>query len=658
MFRLNAIQNCTPLKWLSICRKWAVKVQSSFMLAARMELIMFNNKKLFSKIRKQAQVEMPDVWENILNAQNISETEAINIVRMQPQHNFNVYYRYAAAALSVIIIIMAVLIFPKTGMLFPTNKAVDTSKSSTTLNNSQTIAVTTGTAAYDMAGSCAASAVSQQTQSGVMTVTDGTTSKSKPATNSYKNTSTKAGTSIITSSTTGSKINSNTSGNEYSAYTENPFMSAATTPLSTFSVDVDTASYALIRRNLKNNQPVTPEQVRIEEMINYFKYDYAKPTGDTPFSITTELSDCPWKQGNKLLLIGLQGKEVDMSKIPPSNLVFLIDVSGSMSDADKLPLVKQAFSMLVENLRANDRISIVTYAGSESVVLQGVPGSDKLKITDAIDKLESGGSTAGADGIKTAYKIAEQNLLKNGNNRVILATDGDFNVGISSEQDLTTLIESKRSEGVYLSVMGFGTGNLKDNNLEALAHNGNGNYSYIDSVLEAKRVLIQEMGGTLLTIANDVKLQLEFDKLNVNQYRLLGYDNRIMASQDFNNDQKDAGDMGAGHRVTALYEIVPEVNSGQSASEWLKVNIRYKNPGETTSKLLSQTVNGSIYNSVMSDNFAFVSSVAEFGILLRNSQYKENASYQNAFNLIKNIVSIKSDQYKMEYMDLIRKLAD
>lgn len=610
------------------------------------------NKKLFEKIKKQAQVKTPDVWDNILKAEHSPKYETSNDLNIPQKHKYKVYYRTVAFALSIVIVITAIIVLPNSNFL---SMMSPPKKTAMHANIKANYSVQNAPQYGNVASYADQTSALQNNINHTTSVKGGTTSAKVSSNVQIKaGTTTKSTQSSIMSQTS----NSNTNTDQYSAYTENPFLSASENPLSTFSIDVDTASYTLIRKNLKNNQPVPPEMVRIEEMINYFKYDYAQPKGDVPFSITTELSDCPWKQGNKLLLVGLQGKEVNMSQIPPSNLVFLIDVSGSMADADKLPLVKQAFSMLVENLRPNDRISIVTYAGSDSVVLQGVAGSDKLKITDAIDSLESGGSTAGADGIKTAYKIAEQNFLKNGNNRVILATDGDFNVGISSEQDLTALIKSKCNEGVYLSVMGFGSGNLKDNNLEALAHNGNGNYSYIDSVLEAKRVLIQEMGGTLLTIANDVKLQMEFNKLNVKEYRLIGYDNRIMQSQDFNNDQKGAGDMGAGHRVTAIYEIVPQNNSEQNSSEWTKVNIRYKNPGENTSKLLTQAVNGSNYKNVMSDNFAFASSVAEFGIILRNSQYKENASYQNTFNLIKNIGSIKSDTYKMEFMDFVRRLSD
>ena len=387
---------------------------------------------------------------------------------------------------------------------------------------------------------------------------------------------------------------------EYNEIRERGFVSAVSEPLSTFSIDVDTASYANVRRYLQNEQQVPQDAVRIEEMINYFKYNYPKPEGNVPFSVYTEISACPWNEKSQLLLIGLQGKEIDISDMPPNNLVFLIDVSGSMQDYNKLPLVKQALIMLVENLRPKDKISIVTYAGNDAVVLEGVSGSEKVEITEAIEFLEAGGSTAGAAGIETAYKIAKHNFIKEGNNRVILTTDGDFNVGVSSEGELTRIIEKKRKEGVYLSVIGFGQGNIKDNKMEALADNGNGNYAYIDSVLEVKKVLVEEMGGTLLTIAKDVKLQVEFNPEKIKEYRLIGYENRMLNSEDFQDDTKDAGEMGAGHRVTALYEIIPMVagetiegsdlkyqtSKTSGSEEWLTTQIRYKNPEEAASYCL------------------------------------------------------------------------
>lgn len=455
---------------------------------------------------------------------------------------------------------------------------------------------------------------------------------------------------------------------EYSKISERGFVSPESEPLSTFSVDVDTASYANIRRLINSGQPVPQDAVRIEELINYFQYDYPKPKGEVPFSVYTELTDCPWERDNKLLLIGLKGKEIDISEIPASNLVFLIDVSGSMQDENKLPLVKKALLMLLENLRENDRISIVTYAGSESVLLRGVSGNEKAVIANAIENLSAGGSTAGARGIETAYEIAKECFIKGGNNRVILTTDGDFNVGVSSEGELTRIIENKRTEGVYLSVIGFGEGNIKDNKMEALADNGNGNYSYIDTILEAKKVLVNEMGGTLFTIAKDVKLQVEFNPKKVKGYRLIGYENRMLNTEDFNDDTKDAGEIGAGHRVTALYEIITtesektvsendlkyQKKESVESNDWLTVQIRYKNPDEDNSRLLSVVVDSTIDYEAKSDNFAFASAVAEFGLLLRNSEFKENASFENAYGRIVNLPSIKYDQYKAEFLNMIK----
>lgn len=455
---------------------------------------------------------------------------------------------------------------------------------------------------------------------------------------------------------------------EYGAYEERGFVSPLSEPLSTFSIDVDTASYANIRRFITNGEQVPKDAVRIEEMINYFSYDYPQPEGEVPFSVYTEISQSPWQKENKLLMIGLQGKEIEMEAIPPSNLVFLIDVSGSMQDANKLPLVKQAFLMLTENLRPGDRISIVTYAGSESVLLNGVEGNQKIEISEAIQNLDAGGSTAGARGIETAYEIAQSHFIEGGNNRVILATDGDFNVGISSEGELTQLIEDKRKNGVYLSVLGFGTGNIKDNKMEALADNGNGNYAYIDSALEAKKVFVEEMGGTLFTIAKDVKLQIEFNPTKIKGYRLIGYENRMLNAEDFENDAKDAGEMGAGHRVTALYEIIPagsdqevqennlkyhEKQSGLS-NEWLNIQIRYKHPDENESQLLTCPIDDTYYHETMSENLAFASSVAEFGLLLRESAYKGNANYENIYGRIINLSGTRNDVYKAEFLNMVK----
>lgn len=459
---------------------------------------------------------------------------------------------------------------------------------------------------------------------------------------------------------------------EYGKVTERSFVSPLSEPLSTFSIDVDTASYSNMRRFVTNGEEVPKDSVRIEEMINYFNYNYHEPQGDSPFSVTTELSECPWEKENQLLLIGLKGKAIDSANIPPSNLVFLIDVSGSMQEAQKLPLVKEAFLKLVENLRPEDRISIVTYAGSESVVAEGLKGDEKLKLNDAINNLEAGGSTAGARGIETAYEIARENFIQEGNNRVILATDGDFNVGVSSEGELKRLIEEKREQGIFLSVLGFGTGNIKDNKMETLADSGNGNYAYIDSMLEAKKVLVEEMGGTLLTIAKDVKLQVEFNPDKVKGYRLVGYENRMLNNEDFEDDTKDAGEMGAGHRVTALYEIIPadsekpvdesnlkyQKKESTGSNEWLTIHVRYKEPNGKESKLQTFTVDENTEKTFMSEDFAFASGVAEFGLILRDSEYKGSASFENVFGRIVNLPSVKTDVYKAEFLEIVRKMMD
>ncbi len=428
---------------------------------------------------------------------------------------------------------------------------------------------------------------------------------------------------------------------EYNTIIENGFLSAAENPLSTFSVDVDTASYSNVRRMLLDGAPVNPDAVRIEEMINYFSYNYPDPAGDEPFSVNTEQFTCPWNQDNTLLLVGLQAEHIDLSARKPMNLVFLIDVSGSMYSPDKLPLVQDAFAMLTENLNENDRISIVTYAGAESVVLHGCAGNNYTTITDSIYSLEAGGSTAGAAGIVCAYDLAEEYFIEGGNNRVILATDGDLNVGLSTEEELTELIEEERESGVNLSVLGFGTGNLKDDRLEALADHGNGNYAYIDSMLEARKVLVQEMGGTLYTVAKDVKIQMEFDPAFVESYRLIGYENRALANEDFANDKVDAGEIGAGHSVTALYECVLTDNAKQAAMDdaadaAFKLNLRYKRPDGDESKLLEYPVAlEHTQDQDIPENLAFAAAVAEFGMLLRDSEYAGDSSLWQIRELLK-----------------------
>ena len=463
---------------------------------------------------------------------------------------------------------------------------------------------------------------------------------------------------------------------EYNHIKENAFLSVKTNPFSTFAADVDTASYANLRRMILSGQQPPADAVRIEEMINYFSYDYPEPLGDGPFSVTTELAPCPWNDETELLLVGLQAEKPDTDSLPASNLVFLIDVSGSMSDANKLPLVKRAFLLLLENLSAEDRISIVTYASSDAVVIDGADTNQKAKIMTAIENLSAGGSTQGSKGIETAYRLAEEHFIEGGNNRVILATDGDLNVGITSEGALTRFIQKKRENGVYLSVMGFGTGNIKDNKMEALADNGNGNYSYIDTIDEARRVLVEEIGGTLFTVAKDVKLQVEFNPAVVKGYRLIGYENRIMNAEDFADDTKDGGEIGAGHRVTALYEIV-KVDSayeitgvpsryGQMQTdsdrqslyekEWLTVNIRYKEPDGNTSKLLTYPVNDSAYSDSMSENMSFAAGVAQFGMVLRKSDYLGSTTLEDVIARLKLLPSVAADEYKEELVYLMGKI--
>lgn len=434
---------------------------------------------------------------------------------------------------------------------------------------------------------------------------------------------------------------------EYNHYAENSFQSVAEHPLSTFSTDVDTASFTNVRRMIENRQDIFADAVRTEEFINYFKYDYPQPDNDDKIGITTELSDCPWNDESKLMLVGLQAKDIDVQDID-SNIVFLIDVSGSMGDANKLPLVAQAFAMLAENLGQNDRISIVTYAGRDTVELEGESGANYSKIAETLAGLTAGGSTAGAAGINTAYELAQKYFIEGGNNRVILATDGDLNVGLSSQEELTALIEEKRDMGIFLSVLGFGMGNYKDSRLEALADNGNGNYAYIDSIDEAERVLVTEMNGTMFTVAKDAKVQVEFNPANVSYYRLVGYENRLLDDRDFEDDTKDAGDVGAGQQVTALYEIIPteakaeentrtlkyqddvaypepeKAEEGDLDRELLTVSVRYKEKDENDSKLVDKPVMLASYVSKdeMSDNMKLASAAAMFAKTLGNSEDK------------------------------------
>ena len=427
---------------------------------------------------------------------------------------------------------------------------------------------------------------------------------------------------------------------EYGRFAENPFLRPEDNPLSTFSIDVDRASYANVRRFLRDGMRPPRDAVRIEEMVNYFTYSYPEPSGSDPVSITTELATCPWNEKNRLLLVGLQTQKIDTKDLPPNNLVFLVDTSGSMMSADKLPLVKNALRLLVDQLRPEDTVSIVAYAGSAGLVLKPTHGSERGTILAAIDAFEAGGSTAGAEGILLAYQVARENFLRNGNNRVILATDGDFNVGVTSDGELEQLIESKRRDGIFLTVLGFGTGNIKDSKMELLADKGNGNYAYIDTIAEARKSLVQEMGATLFTVAKDVKIQIEFNPATVGAYRLIGYENRLLRSEDFNNDAKDAGEIGAGHSVTALYEIVPpgddvpnadvdplqyQKRSATGAGELATLKLRYKDPDGETSKLMTRVIPGT--TTTPSNNFRLASSVAQLGMLLRDSPHKGNASF-------------------------------
>ena len=460
---------------------------------------------------------------------------------------------------------------------------------------------------------------------------------------------------------------------EYGVIDESGFAAIVNTPLSTFSIDVDTAAYANVRRFLRDGQLPPADAVRIEELINYFDYDYPDPAEGEPFSIVSEMAACPWTPSHRLVHIGLRSKPVAKANLPPNNLVFLIDVSGSMYDADKLPLLKKAFSLLARQLRAQDQISIVVYAGAAGMVLPPSSGAQKTNILGTLSRLEAGGSTAGGAGIRLAYKLARENFIEGGNNRVILATDGDFNVGVSSDGQLVKMIERERESGVFLTVLGFGTGNLKDSKMEKLADHGNGNYAYIDNLLEARRVLVEQMGATLLTVAKDVKLQVEFNPVQVKAYRLIGYENRRLRDEEFNDDQKDAGDLGAGHSVTALYEVIlagseepiPGVDplkyqqttvrpDAAGSHEVLTVKLRYKPPEGSESRLLTRVLAKPGDGAVPSRDFRFASAVAEFGLLLRDSPHKGAADYDRAFEQGRQTLGSDEDGRRSEFLSLIR----
>lgn len=457
---------------------------------------------------------------------------------------------------------------------------------------------------------------------------------------------------------------------EYDFQKENSFISVSSNPFATFAADVDTASYANLRRQILQNGSVDPDSVRVEEMINYFHYDYPEPKSGEPFGVYTEITDCPWNEQTQLMRVGLQAKNLDVEAMPASNLVFLIDVSGSMYDANKLPLVQRSFMTLVESLDDDCIVSIVTYASGQDVVLEGVKASNKAEIMDAIQDLEAGGSTYGSKAIEMAYEVAEKYFIDGGNNRVIMATDGDLNVGQTSEGELTQLIKEKAKNGVFLSILGYGMGNYKDNKLESMADNGNGNYAYIDSIDEARKVLIDEAGGTLFTVAKDVKLQVEFNPALVKGYRLIGYENRVMAAEDFANDKKDGGEIGAGHQVTALFEIVPVdsdfdmyepeskysqkvESSGEQNGEYCTVNIRYKEPDGNTSTLLTYPVDESSVRSEMSDDQKWCAGVAQVAMLLKDSEYKGTSDYDEVKQMLK---SVSTDDFRDEFVYLVSKL--
>jgi|GEM_PF-371083 len=468
---------------------------------------------------------------------------------------------------------------------------------------------------------------------------------------------------------------------QYDRIRDNPFLAVSGNPRSTFSVDVDRASYGNIRRFLTQGQLPPADAVRIEEMVNYFPYRLAEPRGDAPVAITTEAMPAPWEPRHQLVRVALQARRIATDRLPASNLVFLIDVSGSMSSPDKLPLVKQSLRLLVEQLREQDRVAMVVYAGAAGLVLPSTSGDEKATIMAAIDRLESGGSTAGGAGLALAYRTAREHYSRGGNNRVILATDGDFNVGPSSDGEMERLIESKRAEGTYLTILGFGTGNYQDAKMQKLARVGNGNAAYVDDVAEARKVLVTEMGGTLVTVANDVKLQVEFNPAQVASYRLIGYEDRILRDEDFRDDKKDAGDMGAGHSVTALYEVVPvgvrgtvrartsdplryqsgdelprvrETNRVSANDELLHVSLRYKTPGESASKLLSKALTIRSARDDPSDDLRFAAAVASFGMLLRDSEHKGSATASSVLALARGTED-DEEGYRAEFVGLVER---
>lgn len=460
-------------------------------------------------------------------------------------------------------------------------------------------------------------------------------------------------------------------GEEYNPIRENSFQFVAKAPLSTFSIDVDAASYSNLRRYINQGQLPPASAIRTEELINYFTYNYGKPEGKEPVKISTEVGICPWNENHRLVRIGLKAKEIANEELPASNLVFLIDVSGSMEGPNRLGLVKSSLKLLVNNLRKKDRVAIVVYASSTGEVLPSTSGNNKQKIREALDNLSAGGSTAGGAGIQLAYKIAKNNFIKNGNNRIILCTDGDFNVGVSSKEGLEKLIEKERQSGVFLTVLGYGMGNYKDNRMQVLAEKGNGNHAYIDNLQEANKVLVSEFGGTIHTVAKDVKLQIEFNPAYAQAYRLIGYESRMLRDEDFNDDTKDAGEMGAGHAVTALYEVVPvgvkfeqggnvdplkyqtpENKNTSGSKELLTVKMRYKLPNEDVSSKIEIPLVDDKSNRV-SEDFRFASAVAMFGQVVRESKYKGDGTYDKVITLAKNSFGEDEQGYRREFARLV-----
>ncbi|MEA1887581.1 MAG: von Willebrand factor type A domain-containing protein [Bacteroidota bacterium] len=470
--------------------------------------------------------------------------------------------------------------------------------------------------------------------------------------------------------------NFNTEG--YSTIHENAYKSVLNNPLSTFSIDVDRASYSNIRRFINQGQRPPIDAVRIEEMINYFTYDYPEPGNEHPFAVYTEIAGCPWNADHYLMHIGLKGKSIDRESLPASNLVFLLDVSGSMNSPNKLPLLKSAFRLLVNELRAEDRVSIVVYAGAAGVVLEPTAGNRKKEILQSIDHLSAGGSTAGGEGLRLAYKLASENFMEEGNNRIILATDGDFNIGVSSNAEMERLIEKKRDEGVFMTVLGFGMGNYKDDKMEIIADKGNGNYSYIDNIQEARKVLVSEFGGTMFTIARDVKFQIEFNPAMIKSYRLIGYENRLLNDEDFNDDRKDAGEMGAGHTVTAIYELVPAGSDEEGPSidplkyqeerrvvkegiskELLTIKLRYKKPDGEKSILMEIPVKKKVLAfDKSSPDLRFSAAVAAFGMILRDSEHKGTATLGSVIEMASNSRGDDAEGYRGEFIRLVKTVRD